>query len=400
MINQMRGTMKNLPHRWATIYVMAISILLIASCKKKEESCWECFNKPKEECKGNGKCAWEANVSITQVWSNNNTASYQVSDKGRCMCEGDPIPVVEKASRNAGSVPFYPVANITCVTADRNNNVWVSNSSSTQLFNGSGWTTANLTPYDNITNHSAPYPTVVTPAEGFAVTGGNKVFATTAQYGLASLDASVGDNSWTYYETMNSSIPTQKLNKIYAESDNCIWIATKENGILKFDLPGTWTYYNGSNTTMHTGNITSITAGAAGTIWFGTDIGFGKLSNGTVTEYLVGKVHAIACDNEGNAWAATEDGLKRWNAAASTMEYYGVDNSGLNASDVLSLAKDNNGKLWIGTNGGLYTYEGGKIVKYNFANEYQIGNMIHCISADQNNRIWIATENGIAVLTQ
>jgi ligand-binding sensor domain-containing protein len=392
--------MKNFPRRWMAVTVITFSILFVASCKKKEESCWECFNKPKEECKGNDKCAWEAKVTIDQVWNNNNTASYQVKDDGRCMCEGDPIPVVEKASKNVGSVPFYPVANISCVAADRNNNLWVSNSSSTQLFNGTSWTTANITPYENVIGHSAPYSTVTTAATGFAVTGTNKIYAATAQYGLAMLDAGAGDNSWVYYETMNSSIPTQNLTHVYAESDSRIWIGTNENGILKFDVPGTWTYYNGTNSTMHSGHISCITGSSSGTIWFGSDLGFGKLSNGTVTEYLVGKVHAIACDNDGNAWAATDDGLKRWNAAANTMEYYGIDNSGLNTATVTSLTRDNTGKIWIGTHGGLYAYEGGKIVKYNFANEYQVGNMIHCISADQNNRIWIATENGVAVLAQ
>jgi ligand-binding sensor domain-containing protein len=393
-----KGTMKNLRLGWMPVTILACALLFTFSCKKREEGCWECFSKPKEQCQGMDKCKWEAKISIDKVWSNNNTSSYQVTDNGRCMCEQDPIAVVEKGENRVAAMPFYSYSSVTGIVADKNNHVWLSHDQSTEFYNGTAWVGANITPFENIIDVAAPYFPANAPAVGYTVTAANTVYAATAAYGLASINANAGDN-WTYYETMNSSIPTQKLNAVYAQTDNTIWIGTKEKGLMKFDLPDTWTTYNSTNSSMHSNNITSLAADLQGTIWFGNELGFGKIENGTVTEFMIGAVHAVSCDGEGNIWAATDDGLKKWNITTNTMEYYGTDNSGLNTSTVLSLSTDRNGKLWIGTSAGIYAYENGKIIKYTAANEYQVGMTIRSMSADQNNKIWVATENGVAVLT-
>jgi ligand-binding sensor domain-containing protein len=378
---------------------LLLSIAFLSSCQKKQESCWECFNKPKEQCKGMGKCKWEPKISIDQVWSNSNTASYQVNDNGRCMCEQDPIAVVEKASRNVSSLSFYAFGNVSSIGVDANNNVWVSHDATTEFFNGTLWTTNNIAPYDNVSVTHSPYAQINSAASSFSAISGNALFATTSQFGLASVSPSPS-GTWSYYQKINTSIPTQNLNDVYAESDNRIWIATKDFGIVKLDMPSTWTPYNSSTTSMHSNNISAITADHSGNIWFANELGFGSLINGSVSEFMMGVVHDVACDGEGNIWAATDDGLKRWNPSSHSMEYFGTETSGLNTSTVLCVTTDRNGKLWIGTNAGLYSYESGKIVKVTPANEYQVGMVIKAISADQNNKLWIATDKGVAVMAQ
>jgi hypothetical protein len=389
-----RPTMKS------SAIALSISLFVfLSACKKKEESCWECFSKPKAECQGMVKCKWEPKITMNEVWSSNSTSSYQVTDNGRCMCEQDPIPVVEKSTKPVASLPFYSFSDLSVIVADKNNNVWISHNQTTECYNGSAWTTNNITPYNNSANQIAPYSQVSTTSGGFSVSPGNILFATCQTYGLASVDANNAANSWSYYQTINTAIPTQKLTDVYAETDNRIWIGTKEYGVIKFETPNTWTAYNSSNTSLHSNSITSLDVDNAGNLWMGTEIGFAKLANGTVTEFMVGYVHDIACDNQGLVWAATDDGLKRWNTSANTMEYFGVDNSGLNTAKVLSLTVDASGKLWIGTDAGLYAWEGEKIVKYVPANEYQVGSVIKCISAAPNGKLWIATDKGVASYT-
>jgi ligand-binding sensor domain-containing protein len=342
-----------------------------------------------------GKCKWEPKITIDKVWSNTNCASYQVNDNGRCMCEQDPIPAVEKPARTASSFSFYAYDNVSAIGIDGRNNVWMSHGTTTEYFNGVSWSVLNITPSDNESQHQAPYSAVNASANAFAVTGNNTVFASTSSLGLASLTDDT--NAWTYYQTMNCAIPTQHLNDVYAESDNRIWMATKDNGIVKLDLNNTWTSYNSTNTSLHSNNISALAADHSGNIWFADELGFGSLSGTTVNEMMIGVVHDIACDGEGNIWAATDDGLKKWNVSSQAMEYFGTETSGLNTSTVLSLATDRNGKLWIGTNAGLYTYEGGKIVKIVPANEFEVGMVIKAICADRGNRLWIATDKGVAV---
>jgi ligand-binding sensor domain-containing protein len=392
-------TMKRAAIGRAYALFIAMAVLFSTSCQKKQESCWECFSKPKEQCKGMGKCKWEPKITIDQVWSNSNCASYQVNDNGRCMCEQDPIATVEKASRNVSSLSFYAFNNVSSLGVDANNNVWVSHDAVTEYFNGASWTASNITPFDNVSTQHSPYSPVNVAASGFAATSGNAVFATTSAYGLASVSPSPS-GSWSYYQTINSTIPTQNLNDVYAESDNRIWIATKDFGIIKLDMPGTWTTYTSTNTSLHSNNITALTADHSGNIWFADALGFGSLVNGTVTEFMMGVVHDIACDGDGNIWAATDDGLKRWNPTTRVMDYFGTETSGLNTSSVLSVTTDRSGKLWIGTNAGLYAFEGGKVVKVTPANEYQVGLVIKAISTDSNNRLWIATDKGVAVMAQ
>jgi ligand-binding sensor domain-containing protein len=374
--------------------------LLLTSCEKKQESCWECFSKPKEECKGMGKCKWEPKITIDKMWSNANCTSYQVNDNGRCMCEQDNIAAVEKPTRNIPSLTFYAFDNVCAISTDKNNKVWISHDTATEYFNGISWTRDDLQPYDNSANHTAPYARVSSCPRGFCVTTGNILFAATDAYGLASVDAGNVGSTWTYYQTINSSIPTQNLNDVYAESDNRIWIATKDKGIVKLDMNDTWTVYSSANTTLHSTNITAITADHSGNIWFADELGFGSLTDGTIREYMTGAVHDITCDGDGNIWAATDDGLKRWNPSSQVMDYFGTETSGLNTSTVLSVATDHSGTVWIGTNAGLHAYEGGKIVKVTAANEYQAGLVIKAIAVDENNKLWIATDKGVAMMAQ
>jgi ligand-binding sensor domain-containing protein len=393
-------TMKKATISAAFALFIAASVLLLPSCQKKQESCWECFSKPKDQCKGMGKCKWEPKITIDQVWSSSNCASYQVNDNGRCMCEQDNIAAVEKASRSVSSFPFYSFNNVSCIGTDMNNNVWVSHDNTTEYFSGASWTTNDLRPSENISNHTPPYTQTVQAANSFYASSNNTLFASTAEYGLASVSAATPSNPWSYYQTNNSGICTQNLNSVYAESDSRVWLGTKDKGIMKFDLPNTWTCYNSTNTSMHSNNITAMTADHSGNIWFADDMGFGSLVASTVTEFMIGAVRGIACDGEGNIWAATNDGLKRWNPSTHVMDYFGTETSGLNTSTVLSVTTDRNGKLWIGTDAGLYTYEGGKIVKITPANDYQVGLVIKALSVDLNNKLWIATDKGVAMMAQ
>src|SRR3569832_783788 len=199
-----RRTMKKSVLRAACLLFSVV--IVFSSCRKKEESCWECFNKPKADCKGNGKCKWDPQITIDHTRSNSSTAAYQVNDNGKCMCEQDQVNTAEKNAVSTGSMPFYAFTNVSAIATDGNNNVWVTHDQTTEYFNGSSWTTNNIAPSDNTGQHVAPYSPVNTAAKGYSISSGNYLFAATSAFGLASLLANPESNTWSYYQTINTSI--------------------------------------------------------------------------------------------------------------------------------------------------------------------------------------------------
>lgn len=156
---------------------------------------------------------------------------------------------------------------------------------------------------------------------------------------------------------------------ILADAAGIIWIATRSNGLYRYE-PTTdrLTHYDARNTpSIRNNQITSIYEDAAHHIWFGSIDGGVCLWNRKlaqfvatpVNQYLPNKtVYGILEDNRGRFWFSTNQGLLAFDP--KTGSHYLFDNtSGLQVVqfNFKSFLKDRQGHLHFGTVDGLCSFD-------------------------------------------
>lgn len=95
--------------------------------------------------------------------------------------------------------------------------------------------------------------------------------------------------------------------------------------------------------------------------------------------------------SDGYIWAATYEGLARFNGA----EFATFDkrNTKLESSAVATMAEDTKGRLWIGTvNGGLYRFEDRTLVKVPIGD---LGETVFALAADRDGSVWVSANRGL-----
>ena len=104
-------------------------------------------------------------------------------------------------------------------------------------------------------------------------------------------------------------------------------------------------------------------------------------------------VLAIAQSREGYLWAATEDGLARFDGVHFTL--FDKENTpALQSNDIRALLVDGHNNLWIGTNGGgLTRYADGQFTTYNSRNGL-LNDAITALAEDAQGDLWIGTDGG------
>ena len=161
--------------------------------------------------------------------------------------------------------------------------------------------------------------------------------------------------SWEWYNTSNSGLPSDNLTALAVDSSNNIWIGTEEHGVTKYDGVD-WFTYNTSNSGLPSNNINSVLADQSGNLWIGTNNGLAKLN--------------------GNIW-----------------EVYNSQNSGLPTNTALNLALDSFGKIWGLTQSGgillyLYNFDGTNWQSFMFPGNYNLSYSPE-IKVDLNDDIWM-----------
>jgi ligand-binding sensor domain-containing protein len=127
-----------------------------------------------------------------------------------------------------------------------------------------------------------------------------------------------GENS-TNYTSLNSILPSDDVTSIAVEDDGTVWLATRYDGIVRFDQQDGWTLYNNSNATLPSNSF-----------------------------------NTVVIDNDGNKWFATGNGSTGWGDGIVKYDdenwvAFDTSNSGIPSNDVISLAVDGNNNLWMGT---------------------------------------------------
>ncbi|WP_191015297.1 adenylate/guanylate cyclase domain-containing protein [Treponema zioleckii] len=231
--------------------------------------------------------------------------------------------------------------------------------------------------------------------------------------------------------TILDRVPTSS---IYSAPDGTIWFGTERG--LAVQSNGNFYEYNGND--LGTSNINKITADREGNIWLATDrFGVGKLNHGKFKVKKFGiTANAIAEDLDGRIWVGTDTGVRcfddyteifnglteftlgvrirhigvthdgkilvscytkpgqlRYDTKTGGVESWTMDN-GLSGNKVRVAIETSPGELYVGTTTGLSVINKAGEVK-NFKqidgleNEY-----IMCLFKDSNDIVWIGTDGG------
>ncbi len=216
------------------------------------------------------------------------------------------------------------------------------------------------------------------------------------------------ENYFTY-TTQPNGLLSDNIRKITTDSDNNLWIGTKEGMISVFNgrqfqnisIDDCDFDYGGIN------EVNCFFEDSESNIWVGTDHGGAHLisrSNPgftTITsdEKSKNNIWEFAEDRSGNIWVATDGaGLKCYYQASRGWINYSTQNTNLKTDKVLSVFIDSDDNIWIGTWAGGFSkfdIDNKSFDTYTVLNSDLSDNNVFDITEDFQGNLWIATYNGI-----
>ncbi len=79
----------------------------------------------------------------------------------------------------------------------------------------------------------------------------------------------LNNNNWILYNSSNSGLPDNDVVSVAFENNSVVWIGLKNAGVARFD-GAVWEVYNHSNSPLRTNNINAVSIAPDGTKWFAT----------------------------------------------------------------------------------------------------------------------------------
>jgi streptogramin lyase len=218
--------------------------------------------------------------------------------------------------------------------------------------------------------------------------------------------ARYNNGTWQIYNMSNSPLQTNRIECIFVDHINRVWIGTFNKGTYVLD-GGSWTTYNKTNSPMPTDNIKSILVEPNGSFWIGTNGGglvqFDGIDWRITTRWIPRSkiIDFIHKDDFSNIWigcsmVGTDTGgvaartNNIWNKFY-TYSYSAGRNVPIAGHDVKDFAVDKQKNLWFASfEFGLVKYNGEwKIL--NLSNSKLISNRINGIAIDGEGHKWITT---------
>ncbi len=225
-------------------------------------------------------------------------------------------------------------------------------------------------------------------------------------YLLLSISNVNAQTAFTIYDTYNSELPADKVNRIVIDADDNKWIGT-EGGLVKMNAAGEMTIFTTDNSDIPGNQITAIFIDNDD-VWIGTQLsGMAKFDGITWTNYDPTnspipdyQVNCINKDSNDTIWIGTTSGLVKWDGADYWYVYTNT-NSLLHSNNINDIYIDATDNIYIGTvNGGLSTYINGFIDYYRTDNSLISDNTVLNIDEDIYSNKWLATSfGGLSVFT-
>src|SRR6266498_2409728 len=145
-------------------------------------------------------------------------------------------------------------------------------------------------------------------------------------------------NSGLIDQNGNNSITTIALN-----ANDQLWVGNPD-GVFTLTPDGTWKTYTTSNSKLPFGSVSALTIDDHNRVWVGTTSGLGMLTpQDTWETFLNERVFALATDQQGGLWVATEKKISL--LSNSQWTDYTSENSGLSTPSY-ALVVDQNRQVW------------------------------------------------------
>jgi diguanylate cyclase (GGDEF)-like protein len=219
-------------------------------------------------------------------------------------------------------------------------------------------------------------------------------------FSLAGALAAEPATSLTQYKVdtwqTEQGLPLNTVQSLFQTRDGYLWVGTA-GGLSRFDGVRFTTFDSAQAPEMASQPIFGFMEDAQGNLWIGNTKGASIYRNGVfqvaITPEVTAsrRVWAFAQAPDGAVWAATENGLVRWDKGVTKL-YQQAD--GLPTNRLRSLVFDREGILWIGTSGGgLVSFSAGQFKTLNPANGFPHLE-VRSVLADPKGGVWAATAGG------
>lgn len=218
-------------------------------------------------------------------------------------------------------------------------------------------------------------------------------------------------------ELQPNSLSSRRIIKLIRGSDNSIWIASNDRGLIRMDAQAkqfqSYLHRPEDPNSISANRIWALTQDKSGFIWAGTwRDGLNKLNprTGNIKRYrkdpsnpnTLGNdnVRFLFFDQEDKLWIGTEGGLGVFDPLEDNFKHFENDTNkpkSLSNDLVWTIYEDSKGVLWIGTNLGLNRFlpDTQTFERY-YEKDGLPDNTIYGILEDAAGVLWISTENGLA----
>jgi diguanylate cyclase (GGDEF)-like protein len=191
-------------------------------------------------------------------------------------------------------------------------------------------------------------------------------------------------------------LPLNTVQSLLQTRDGYLWVGTA-GGLARFDGVRFTSYESSAIPEVSSRPIFGLMEDALGRLWVGHSKGAAIYHKGQFAAAFPAEVTAgkrawdFAQSGDGVVWAATENGLVRWENGATRL-YQQAD--GLPTNRLRALAFDREGTLWIATTGGgLVSFAAGRFEVLNPKNGFPHLE-VRSVLADPEGGVWAATAGG------
>ncbi len=209
------------------------------------------------------------------------------------------------------------------------------------------------------------------------------------------------------YLTVEDGLSDNRIQVIYRDHKNFMWIGTSENGLNKFDGTNITIYeHNDIDTgTLSSNFVRCIFEDDNKNLWIGTSNGlnlyqpdkdnFNTYKHNPNNENSIGGnyISKVIQDKTGNLWIATEPGgLNKWDQLNNQFKQYRIGNNH-NSNYITDIIEDSNGRIWVVTlSRGIYEFKTDSGVYIHYEDSvFSTGNFRKKLCEDLNGTIWIGT---------
>jgi ABC-type transport system involved in multi-copper enzyme maturation permease subunit len=196
-----------------------------------------------------------------------------------------------------------------------------------------------------------------------------------------------------------SGLPGSQIYSLLSDRSGRLWAGT-DHGLAVFTPAGAGCRVELWPSMKHR-EVFALATDDSGPVWAGTDKGLFKLMANAAARSLHGPddlVLSVALGVASDLWCGTfRNGL--WHVTPTSASRYSCANAPLPDTIFSGVACDKRGRVWAATPDGLIRFDGKDWMIYDRNNSGLPSNRIHCVTVDAGGRVWLGTDAGLTSLT-